>query len=168
MPESPSHVGGESPSHVQRHLDAAKKKRPKYEKYIAKTILSDPPRRLRRNMHGSTNLNATVTTYAEDYQSPKGDGYVDPTKVPRARAVVCGGWVGLFLPLNVHSRHCTMHPPQIKKNRKPGEFRYVIDKIMDASQVGVARCCRPIETRPRRPLLTPLPVLSLRACTRMG
>jgi len=90
MPESPSHAGGESPSHVQRHLDAAKKKRPKYEKYIAKTILSDPPRRLRRNMHGSTNLNATVTTYAEDYQSPKGDGYVDPTKVPSARVVVWG------------------------------------------------------------------------------
>ena len=81
MAESLAPAGGVSSTHAHRHVDAAKKKRPKHEKYIAKTVLSDPPRRLRRNLHGATNLHATATTYADDFQSPKGDGYIDPTKV---------------------------------------------------------------------------------------
>ena len=58
-----------------------KKKIKKEKGFLPKPVLSEVPRRLRRPV-GLSNL-PSATTYGDHFQKPKGDGYQDPTKIPK-------------------------------------------------------------------------------------
>ena len=65
---------------VEQGVVEVKKKIKKEKGFLPKPVLSEVPRRLRRPV-GLSNLSST--TYGDHFQKPKGDGYQDPTKIPK-------------------------------------------------------------------------------------